>query len=103
VRGLNLSQNTGHLYWRFSVRTPAIFTGDFQSEPSLLEIFSQNSGNRYYSVSIRQPANFIGNVHYFPLLAKNAFYNNEFKWVKDNFFLVILIYCLFITLPVKHE
>jgi len=40
------SRNTSRLYRRFSVRTPAIFTGDFQPEyqPPLLEIFSQESG-----------------------------------------------------------
>jgi len=81
----------------------AWFESQSEHRPSLLEIFSQNSGNRYYSVSIRQLANIIGDFHYFPLLAKNVFYNNYFKWTKDNFLNVISIYCLFITLPVKHE
>jgi len=81
----------------------AWFESQSEQRPSSLEIFSQNSGNRYYSVSVGQLANFIGDFHYFPLLAKNEFYNNDFKWTKDNFFHVISIYCLFITLPVKQE
>jgi hypothetical protein len=52
------SHNSGNVYWRFSVTTAPIFTGDFQSQQrqSLLEIFSYNSGNLYWRFSVTTAA-----------------------------------------------
>jgi hypothetical protein len=54
------SHNSENLYWRFSVATAAIFTGDFQSQQRqyLLEIFSYNSSNLYWRFSVTTAAIF---------------------------------------------